>query len=244
MNIIIFSRPATFKHMPLIFLLIGTSFWALKSLNKLIEGSTMKRIVGNPLTTQGTKERNDKAMCVYYCIKHLNCHVYLIRLFLMHFFSLFLTFVVANYMLHFVELELDFNLFTDIQKKFEVAYFVPFMNRTQNEDIMIDLFPRFTIHETGYMGASGTWRNVDIFCVQPTASLLELSYLSLLYLVGVALSIMIVEKLFCIVYVLYQCLIPRYSALSFDKRVVLYLVTKNVDPLVAKYLKCNSKDEQ
>ena len=226
-----FYRVAAFKHIPVAFFLIGASFMAAIGLNHFLETGTIQRLLGTYRGMESKDElRTEMATALLKSVSKISscsfcCHLILTRL-----LPVIHTGLIAYKMSAFVEIQFDpFTLF-HTQQTLYTSYMVPVQNRS---DVLLDLFPRKTVYEFYQFGTSGTYFNVDVYCTQATASVLELTYLILLYIIVLFWYIMIIDKIVVSNYMLvYGCFYAKGSNLKFGSRILLFMIKKNIDNLL------------
>ena len=233
-------RNATFKHLPMLFCFAGSSFWIVKCVMAYMEGGLIDGIVGNFNNgLEACPKLRKKAACaIVECIQKSNTCGYLFKLIVAHILPIIMTAFLAYIMLHFLSIDINYQISKNLYELFLMAYNTPVPLRS---DHLLELFPRKTSYEHWVFGPSGTYSNHDVLCIQSTASALELMFLTLTMQVISVFLVMVLEQFFTV-----QCMVlfARFAnphlnndntekgKWSFSEMVVIFLVRKNVDALL------------
>lgn len=190
-------RPATFKHLPMLFAITGASFWVLKALMVVVEGGHLDRLLSlyNPPGQSLSKEneRKDAAKAIAKHVATNTFGTYTIKLIVIHLLPILNTVIICIVMAQFLEIPFDHNIFSHTLGLIRYVYGAPYSTRT---DTLKDSFPRKTVHQQSFIGVGGRQNTHDAACVHSTAAILEMSYLILLFVSLVVLVLMIFDKIF------------------------------------------------
>jgi hypothetical protein len=223
--LVLFYRIASFKHIPAAYFLIGASFMASMGLNHFLETGTVQRLIGNYKGMESKDElRTEMANALFKSVSKINSCYFCTNFIVMQLLPVLHTGFIAYKMSAFVGISFNPFILYNTHQLLDMSYMLPLANRT---DELLDLFPRRTVYEFHQYGASGTYINIDVYCTQAQASVMELCYLVLLYIVVLFWFIMIIDKLVVTSYVLaYGCFGAKGSNLKFGSRILLFMIKK------------------
>ena len=231
-------RNANFKHVPAFFAFVGISFWVVKGLLTVMEGGQLERIIGR-FVTGGMEikadERKLAAKAIVSAIKEQSWVSYILRIVFIHYTPFFYGTWIAIMMLYMINLRLSHDTMITLSNLLDIAYNMPVDSR---DDKLLELFPRITVYEYHIYGPSGTYQNRDITCMQSLASMLELHYVVLLMTLLVILVLILLDTLivvfFMTIFSKYGSTAEKSTSLPKGTGVILYLIQRNVDPLLMK----------
>ena len=146
-------------------------------------------------------------------------------------------------MAYLAEIDFDMRIVNTLNAFIWFHFHVPDKERNDAEefDQLMNLFPR----EAGFVeyrtGVSGTLERLDMRCEFPTHGDFESCYLLLMLSLCIGLWVMFIKKLLILITItLYCSLASIKSSVTWHKRIVLYLLKKNVDPGVFRSIKAKS----